>query len=271
MNAFLLLISFNEKQKTQNQNNKFYKKCSFIKKFKIKASFNIVNYVKSGQRNKMSVRSVRGITKGPSKMPPLKPKQQAAIPQPSPPDSANSQIKTPKSAKTITVKPKQPKPKAPEDEDIWAKSEREFKECCDEFGFNFDDQETKVDWLREMDKDEDELVINFIQDNFVPSDYGLVAEEALSTVEYVDDPVEYQNRLHEALSKRLTEIAHKTKEIAEKRKEILDKITQDIMSHPASEYNADTIPDPEEDVKDKRPKSEPKGKANPRTIRQLKK
>ena len=218
----------------------------------------------------MSIRSVRGITKGPSKIPPLKPKQQTSSATQSPPNSAISDPKTPKSAKTITVKPKQPKQKAPEDEDIWAKSEREFKETCDEFGFNIDEQETRVDWLKEMDKHEDELIINFIQDSFLPSDYGLLAEEALTGIEYVDDLAEYQNLLQEALSKKLSAVAEKTKEIAEKRKEILDKITQDILSHPASEYAADTIPDPEDD-NDKRPKSEPKGKANPRTIRQVRK
>ena len=221
-----------------------------------------------------TIRSVRGRPGGPSKMPPLKPKPEQPVYQPSvqknaksgAPNKINSSInqsqRQAKPAKQITVQPRGAKAKPKQDEDIWAQCEREYRETCEEFGFDLND-ESKVDWLPTADSIDDELLNNFFQDHLTETSIALLVDDACKSIELTDDPLENQKRMNDAVIARILQTAAKTKDIAERRTDILNQFSDVIMSHPAtSEYTADTVPDPEDSPK--RPKSEPKGRMEPR-------
>ena len=222
-----------------------------------------------------TIRSVRGRPGGPSKMPPLKPKPEQPVYQPSQQKSAKNAASTKTNSlvnqsqrqtrptKQITVQPKGAgKAKPKQEEDIWAQCEREYKATCEEFGYDFGD-DSKVDWLNEADSLDDALLNNFYQEHLNESSIALLVDDACKSIELTDDPIENQKRMNDAVISKLLEAAAKTREIAERRTQLLSQFSDVIMSHPATtEYTADTVPDPDDSPK--RPKSEPKGRMEPR-------
>ena len=220
-----------------------------------------------------TIRSVRGRPGGPSKMPPLKPKPEQPVYQPSlaknakTPVQSKAQInqslrqqKTP--AKPSTIQQKGVKAKPKQDEDIWAQCEREYKETCEEFGYDLSN-EAQLDWIGKMDTVEDRLFNSFYEQQLIEDRIALIVDDACRSIEVSDDPIETQKRINDAVIKALQKNAERHSEIATKRSEILEEMTQMLSNHTASAYQADTIPDPTDPPKRQKP-VEPKGKMEPR-------
>ena len=149
-----------------------------------------------------------------------------------------------------------------QDEDIWAQCEREYKETCEEFGYDLSN-EAQLDWIGKMDTVEDRLFNSFYEQQLIEDRIALIVDDACRSIEVSDDPIETQKRINDAVIKALQKNAERHSEIATKRSEILEEMTQMLSNHTASDYQADTIPDPTDPPKRQKP-VEPKGKMEPR-------